>query len=380
MTTGIADEGRVLQPTTLLPVPREPTWLAVDEPLALLDADLGNDGCLSELGRLAAAVEIESCLTMQAQAAANRRREATAPSELLVVGGLPRTGTTVLHDLATKLFGATAPSPCEVANPLLAFEPEGDRAATGEAVAARLDLLRAVAPKVLDMHPMAADGLDECTPILQSSLRSVQLLMMFHAPRYLEWFLEEHLRDTYRYWLRQISLIATGRSGPRPFVTKSPLHFLDYGALLDAAPTARIVQVRRPLVPWFESFLNMAFAARTIFSDAVDPGVFGREWATTFPRLLDRATEHLPGERAVLTLDYERLCRDPVATVLELRRGLGWDPAGTGRIKDVVLPVFRRQRRLHGPYARLGLRHFGLSPTEVGHAFRRHVNGPFLAP
>jgi hypothetical protein len=362
----------------LLPAPPERTWLPVTEALAVLERSLAREAELSEIGAFGAHADLTGCLAMQERAVAHRDRPAAVPSRVVVVGGLPRTGTTVLHRIVAEHLGASVPTSCEVANPLFAFDDPPTRRETVEAVDARLALVRELAPNILAMHPMTTGGAEECTSILHSSLRSIQLLLMYHAPDYHDWYETQDLGDTYRYWARQLALIATGRGTTSPLATKSPLHFTGYASLLEVVPQARLVQIRRAVAPWFESYLNLALASRRAAYARVDVVRFAEEWTTRFPRLLDLAAARYPGDdRRILTVDYDRLCRTPAETVTEIAGWLGWPPAtGVARVDE----VFARLRAEHGAYPRLRLADVGLTARRVRQAFAAHLDGPFLKP
>jgi hypothetical protein len=366
-------------PARLLPTSQGEAWLPVTEPLELLDTALRNEARLSPLGEVGAVTEIERCLRTQQRAWDHRGLAAPPPPQILVIGGLPRTGTTALHHAIVEVFDAVAPTAAEALDPQFAHDDVASRDTTTKELEARLALLQEVAPKVLEMHPMAVTGPDECTPILVSSLRCIQLMMMFHVPSYHEWYEQQDLGSTYDFWLRQISVIASGRRCPTPFVTKSPLHFPGYRELLDRLPQARIVHVRRGVVPWFESFLNVAFSARSIFSDRVDIEPFGLEWLNAFPRLLDVSAARFPhDDPRIFSMGFNRLAEQPTEPMEDLAAWLGWEPVvGGSRIGHEAL---RRVRSMHGSYRRLRLVDFGLTPQQVRRAFDAHLDGPFLEP
>src|SRR3546814_9241563 len=87
------------------------------------------------------------------------------------------------------------------------------------------------------MHPLDADGIEECTPLLQHSLECLQWAMMLDAPSYVEWLHATRRTAAYRIWAAQLNQV--GDRSTR-WLLKSPMHFCDYRSLISVAPGCRI--------------------------------------------------------------------------------------------------------------------------------------------
>jgi hypothetical protein len=353
---------------------------------ALLE-DLREHARLSELGSLGALSELAHAISTHRDVAHVTQTSTTvppAPEAPVIVAGLPRTGTTVLHHLLVAgLARARAPLAWEVAFPTLGYAGSQyrdlDEAVAKTTTAARLDLLTAVGSRVLEMHPMTFDSIEECTPLLATSLMSPQVLMMFRAPRFREWLLDQDLSEPYSLWRIQLGMITSRVSGPTtiPWVLKSPLHVFDYAALWEAIPSARVIQIQRSAVDFFESFLNLVEAARSIFSDHVDPAELGAEWLEFWSTVVPRAQCAVAANPTQLfVVDYEHLVRDPLRVLNELSLELDVEIAIAA---DELRSVWAAQRSLHTEYGRKSLDYFGLHATDVTGALSPNLGRGLVA-
>ncbi len=332
---------------------------AVLDRLALVGADDPLPR-MSELGRLAFEVELDHALTVTEAAA----RVPVAPVDAVVVGGLPRTGTTLLLRLLGQLTTRRPVATWEAHSPHLCrtgATEEARREATD-----RFALVREIAPKVHAMHALDPEAPEECTPLLAHALTSVQWGIMGHCPSYVDEVLGSSLADGYRLWAQQLTLVdPTAR-----WLLKCPFHVNDYAALAARAPGVRLVHIRRDAVATTRSFLNMAGAGRQIFEPWVRLEEMGPFWLERLRRLLVRGEAgmaHLP--HPPVTVDHADLVADPIGTAVEVAHRLGEEVVA----RPAEPPI--------GPaaYDRLPLAAFGLSAAAVERALGPHIGGPLLA-
>src|SRR3546814_16753993 len=112
------------------------------------------------------------------------------------------------------------------------------------------------------MHPLDADGIEECTPLLQHSLECLQWAMMLDAPSYVEWLHATRRTAAYRIWAAQLNQV--GDRSTR-WLLKSLMHFCDYRSLISVDPGCRIIHVRRDPIAMMIRFLNQSLPARRGF-------------------------------------------------------------------------------------------------------------------
>jgi hypothetical protein len=346
---------------------------------ALLDS-INGQARLNELGQVAAQAELAHAIATHRDVAfveEQLQAPTPAPTCPVVVCGVPRTGTTVVHSLlGCAISNARAPLAWEISYPtvhlpMISRLGKDSQSAHADA-AARLELLDAVSPLTGQMHPMTAGGHDECTGLVSSTLMSLQTLMMFRVPTFADWLLEQDLTEAYRLWSIQLGLIGLSGASDAQWVLKSPLHVLDYRALWSAVPDARIVQVQRDCLGFFTSFLNLVDAARSIFSEDVDPRELGREWIETWIRVFDRVKGALAERTAqIVVIDYNNLVDRPLVALKQALEELGF---GAELPLRELESVWIEQRRRHQNYSLKPLGHYGLKADDVRRAFASYLD------
>ena len=163
----------------------------------------------------------------------------------LVIIGLPRTGTTALHQLLSQdsgfqgleLWLATAPKP----RPPRATWPDDD---DFQACDVRMRRIYERSPAMRAIHFMAADLVDECWHLLAQSFAHSGWQANADVPSYARWWAGHDMGPAYERHRRNLQLI--GHSDPdRRWLLKDATHLFDLEAFLRVYPDARIVHTHR---------------------------------------------------------------------------------------------------------------------------------------
>lgn len=308
---------------------------------------------------------------------------APAPGRALVVTGLARTGTTLLHNLLAqdpawrflRLWEALRPAAAAGAPP----GPDGEVLQADLVRRARdwLAHFEAVVPGFQAIHPAAPDAPEECDALLQNSFASMHFDDMFDARTYSTWLNRAPLRDEYRYYALQLEVLATTDGLPRPWLLKSPGHLGHLDALVEALPGAVVVCCHRDPAEAVASWASLVRAVRSPHTDHLDLAEVGR--AALFRAWL--ATERAASARrrldpdCILDVSYPQLVNDPLGVLGDVYARL--DPGSAGALPPVVLAGARRWLAEH-PQHRHGrhvydLAEFGLRPGEVSERFATYM-------
>ena len=298
-----------------------------DEALTVLCNALEHEAALTPLGRLLARQMLVQALACQLQLQDWLRREPAileAPiRHPLVIVGMPRTGTSILHELLALDPSNRCPSTWEVAHP---FPPPESASYAGDPRIARhareLRISEYLMPGVQNMHRMGASLPQECVAITAQIFVSMQYNTIFHVPSYTRWL--EHGADhvrSYRYHQRFLQYLQWRHRGER-WVLKSPAHLWTLEALLQVYPDACLVQTHRDPLRIVSSLASMLPTLRGAYTRAADPQSVAREWSRNCASALDasvasRRAGTIPPPR-VCDIQFREFMRNPVAEVRRL--------------------------------------------------------------
>lgn len=295
---------------------------------------------------------------------------ASPPAVALVITGLPRTGTTLLHKLAAldpahrvlRLWEALSPVPPGPAGP----EADKARIRSAEAWLARaLDL----APKMGTIHSLSAEGPEECDALLQNEFASQHFDDMFDARDYSQWLYRAELSREYASHALQLRVLEDHDHGTtRPWVLKSPSHLAHLRTLAATYPDAVIVQCHRDPTEAVASWASLVSAVRRPYTDELSARVVGEQCLRRSVVATGRALEarQALGESRFVDVAYRDLLRDPVAVLAEIyhrmRRPLDGDAKAKMRAWVARNPQHRHGRHHYDPAG------FGLDAPRVDQA------------
>jgi hypothetical protein len=350
------------------------------EPMRRLLASIEREARLHPIGRLITRERLIGVLgnRLRAQALFHRHPEILelelAPP--IVVTGLQRTGTTLLHRLLAADSGTRAIASWEAVNPA-PFPENGRRNGRDPrfAIAARSEqALRYLAPDFFAIHPVEADAPEEDSILLDFSFLSPVAEATLRVPSYSRWLDAQDLRPAYSYLVRLLKLLAWQR-GPRRLVLKTPAHLPYLDLLLAAMPGARIVHTHRDPSATLPSYCSMIAHGRGIFSDAIDPVAIGEELLGKQSRMLLRALELRRAspalEAQILDLDYRELVADPLAALQQIYTFAGIP--FSERTRAAIEGALARNRKDRFGRHRYALADFGLDERRVAEAFAPYL-------
>jgi len=255
---------------------------AFREGLARLLRALDREASLTPVGRLGARTEtlrlLENRLRMEAVHAAHPEIAAQPVRAPLFILGLPRTGTSILHELLAQDPAHRVPWTWEAMwpwpPPEAATRTTDPRIARAEAHFARIDRLL---PEFKKMHPMGAHLPQECVALLAHEFATVMHHTTHDVPSYQRWLESIDRRPAYRSHRRQLQYLQW-RCPAERWVLKSPEHLWTLDALLAVYPDARIVQTHRDPLEVIASLVSLVAYLRSLASDRIDPHAIGADW------------------------------------------------------------------------------------------------------
>ena len=253
------------------------------EPLGRLLASLESEAGLTPFGRVLARRDLlrllENRLRMHDTCMRHPEIGEAAIRQPVFVIGLPRTGTSILHELLAQDPANRVPMTWEVMHPW----PPPERASfASDARIAQVEKhfsgIDRVLPGFQAMHPMGARLPQECVALTAHDFASLIFHTSYRVPSYQTWLDRADLHPVYashRRWLQYLQW----RCPAERWVLKSPGHLWALDALLAIYPDARIVQTHRDPLEVVASLVSLITKLRGLGSDAVDPVEIGADWA-----------------------------------------------------------------------------------------------------
>ncbi len=308
------------------------------EPMRRVLASLETEARLTWLGRTIARRELLRVLRNRLGLVAARRAHPeiadVALHRPLVVVGLPRTGSTILHDILACDPTHRAPLTWECNEPCpppdtATFESD-PRIAACDAELAGVDRL---IPGFKAMHPMGARLPQECVVLMQQTMCSVLFHNEYSVPAYQDWLDDPAFdwKPIYAFHRWQLQHLQW-RCPRERWVLKTGAHMWALDALLATYPDACVVQTHRDPVKVATSYASLTTLVRAMASDAVDPAAVAADWTPRLAMALERAISvrdagHLPAER-FYDLHFPTFVADPMKAVEAIYGHFGFELTG----------------------------------------------------
>jgi sulfotransferase family protein len=292
------------------------------EPLGVLLDAFERDADLSALGRIASRGLVLQLLANRLRIEDLFRRHPEIERETIerpiIIAGLPRTGTTHLHNLISQDPSLRSLPYWESLEPVA--DPREKPGADGRdprvvRCEKGLAMVHRVMPLFPLMHEMTPDARHEEIQLLAIAFSTMLFESSYFVPSYAEWYKQSDQRPAYRYLRRCLQALQWLR-GPKRWVLKSPQHLEQQAALIEIFPDATFVQTHRDPVRITASLCTMIAYGNRMNARRVDPVSVGRYWAA---RTEDLLRGSITGRAAlppsqVIDVHFKQFMKDDVAT------------------------------------------------------------------
>ncbi|MCU0772613.1 MAG: sulfotransferase [Verrucomicrobia bacterium] len=356
--------------------------------LSVLTWSLAEEARLHRLGRFLANIHLRDLLETRLCLIEAWKQWADLPATELrcpiFVTGMPRSGSTFLHELLSLDPAHRAPRVWEVMYPV--------RPSSGSVVPQTLRVWRAetnlwwfrrLAPKADAVYPMRARTPHECVAMHSYTFLSQEFVSAFHIPTYEAFLDTADFVPTYAWQRRFLQYLQSGGVAPR-WVLKSPDHVRSLDALWQVFPDAFVIQTHRHPLETVVSSSHLTEVLRGTFSRPQDRRHIGRReaalMAENMRRIMRFRDAHPELADRFIDVRYAELVADPLAAVKRIYARLGitlsnhsahliqQSAASRGRygshrngrpsLEDLGLDVPTENRRFEEYCSRFGIGHF----------------------
>jgi hypothetical protein len=294
----------------------------------------------------------------------------------IVICGLPRTGTTHLHNLMSADPALRSLPYWESLQPVL---PESERPGPGEPDprVARcqmgLDFMHAAMPLFDRMHEMTVDHVHEEIQLLMIDLSTMLMETSVNVPTWAAYYREHDQTSSYRYMKKVLQCCQWLRGGTR-WVLKSPQHLEQFPVLAEVFPDATFVVTHRDPVAVTASMTTMVTYGARMSVAHPDPVRYGAHWGPRLESMLRACTRDrdvLPADRSI-DVRFDQFMADEFAMVERIYDLAGQPMTSEGRAAmDRFVDDHPRGR--HGAIE-YDITQFGLDPAERREALRFYTD------
>lgn len=346
------------------------------EPLSLLLNALASEVELSAFGRITASAQLlqllKNRLAIEDLLARHPEIHDVEIRRPIIIAGLPRTGTTHLHNLMSSDPSLRSLPYWESVEPVLApgegAEPDPRLARTEAA----LEFLNQALPLFKRMHEMTTWHVHEEIQLLAIAGSTMLFETMAEMPSWRNWYRSHDQTPAYEY-LRTVLKVLQWQRGGTQWVLKSPQHLEQFGPLMSVFPDATFVVTHRDPVSITASLATMVAYTARLNHRRVDPPAVGRYWADRLVDMLGscvRDRDLLPPDHSMDVL-FQDFMADDVATVGRIYQLAGRSMTAEARAAMDAFMV-EHPRGLHGAIA-YDLNQFGLDRAERRRALNFYV-------
>jgi len=313
---------------------------------------------LHALGRMLVRGDVLGWLENRLRLVDARKRDPTIAAQRIerpiFITGLPRTGTTILHELLMQDPDNRVPLHWEVRFPC----PAPERASyTADPRIARaedeLQLWNQIVPEYAAMHELGARIPVEDIQITPPTFVSDELMGRHIVPSYAAWYASADKTVAFAFHRRFLQHLQS-RCARERWVLKSPSWLGVLPVLFGEYPDARVVVTHRDPLRVLPSVVSILYSTAFVRSDAVDAETF-KGWFSpeTCRALLDSMCEFrdsgAPPATQFCDVLYADVVRDPAGAVARIyeRFGLAWSSELAERIRAYVASKPRGKHGAH---------------------------------
>ncbi|MCB0193653.1 MAG: sulfotransferase [Anaerolineae bacterium] len=303
----------------------------------LLDS-LNKEAHLNVLGRMFVTKTLVALLENRLLLTEDRKRRPDVYERRLlppiIVTGLPRSGTTLLHRLLATDPAHRAIPFWETMHPLPYSEPDG----RFERVKKLLDYRVRLTPDLDGKHFIRAETPEECIFLQGTTFVSTMFWIGLPVFGYVRWYNTAPRRQSYREysWLLQALQAVTPT---KRLALKAPPHMGALDTLYEVLPNARVVQIVRDPVKSTISLNSLLYTSHSVLTKKLDVP----RMAQITLEMLECDVKHNLSFRAsnpdrICDIAYTDLVADPVTTVQRIYHyfNMPWSEEHSRHVQEYI--------------------------------------------
>lgn len=348
-------------------------------PFRLLLTDLHASDNFTPVGRLTARTmllkQLQARLCVEDRVRRHPEIQTEEVRSPVIIAGLPRTGTTHLHNLLSEVSGLRFVPLWQTLEPVQNPRHKTDR--RRQDCDFIFSMSHYVLPLLRRMHEMVTDMPHEELTLSALCYRSFVFEGAFQAPHYRAWYAQADHTTGYLYLKKILQIFQAegpmlGKQADSRWVLKSPQHVDQLPAIVRAFPDARIVLTHRDPVRVVLSMVTMMlYISRQIYKPS-RLHAEARAWVDRLEQMVRDSREHarhLP-KGQVIDVYFDEFMKEPLRTIERVLAfaDVEFDSKSRQAITDHL------QHHPRDRYGRIEYRFedFGLNEGELKERFREY--------
>jgi hypothetical protein len=269
----------------------------------------------------------------------------------VIIAGLPRTGTTFLHQLLSQDEQFRAPRTFEIDRPV---PPPAEDAIHRDRrvrdIQRGIDVIHRIVPHFKAIHTLGAVLPEECQQITAYQFSSIAYQHILEVPSFRRWVLGHDFTEDLLFHRQFLQHLQSGWQRQH-WLLKSPAHIQYLPTLLKVYPDAMIIHTHRNPEQVMASTTSLSWTMQSVFSDHIDKKTCASGQLEFFRETLkiclaDR--EELGESDAIFDLNYSSFIDAPMAMVEAIYVGFGLVLTQATRDKMQVFLADNQQHRYGG--------------------------------
>lgn len=322
--------------------------------ISTLVQSLDQEAQLHPLGRFLMRIHLRGLLEtrlrlVEARKPIDRLPEQRIKKPIFIVG-VPRSGSTYLHELLAQNPGWRAPRVWEVMFPVRHQENDANDVRRRVRKASLcLWCFRMLAPQADAVYPMRARTPHECVAIHSYTLLSQEFISTARIPTYESFLRSTDLTQVYEWQKRFLQHLQLG-CPIRRWVLKAPDHVYSLKELFSVFPDAVIIQTHRNPLEVLRSSIQLTEVLYNLFAWPGNRDELAEREATILARSMESfirfRDEHPEMAGRFIDLNYSELVADPLAAVRRVYQQLEapLTEEAARRIRELVSKRSRYQK------------------------------------
>jgi hypothetical protein len=247
----------------------------------------------------------------------------------IFITGLPRSGTTFLHQLLTMDESNQVPRVWQLIHPYRVLGRLAQKDNRKRRVDRHLRFFRILAPEFRRVHPIDADSPQECSEISAHIFASLRFDTTYCIPSYRRWLDGTGHLNAFRFHKRFLQHLQHQTGSTGRWVLKCPDHVFALAEIRVIYPDARFVFVHRDPLRVLASVTRLTEILRRPFTRHLDRAKLGPQECARWSRAADlmlHTADQEPFAEPIYHICYRDLVRDPVGAIERLYDHFGLAP------------------------------------------------------